>query len=206
MRRKIIPILVSMLFIFTIFSVNVFAGSEDDPEILDEKDDEVLEHLDIISAWFYEKEEEPDYLFISLKLKEINTKIPMQFLTVHWYYNNIQYVTGMRIGYSIPWIEFIAGKAEGWWFWFQVDFEPITGEYDEEKGIITCKIPKNLIGNPEEGDILTKTKASTMQRFGFRGRLGFDTLWVIALYRLTSGEVPWDGAPLEYGRDYKINY
>jgi hypothetical protein len=206
MYKKIFSIVVCMLFIFTLMSVNVFAGSEEDPEILDEKDEEVIEHLDIISAWFFEKEDEPDYLFTALKLKDINIQKPVQLLTLHWYFNDVQYASGLRIGYKIPWVEYIAGKAEGWWFWFQVDFKPITGEYDEEKGIITCKIPKNFIGNPEQGDILTKTKASTIQRFGFRGRLGLENLWLIAFFRLTSGKVPWDGAPYEYGRDYIIKY
>jgi hypothetical protein len=195
-----------MLFILTIFSINGSAGSEEDPEIIDETNDEVLDHLDIISAWFYEIEEEPNYLFISLKLKEINTKKSVQFLTVSWFYNDIQYISGMKIGYKFSSIEYVAGNAEGWWFWFQLDIKKISGEYDQNTGIITFKIPKNIIGNPNSGDVLTKTKAITMQRFGIKGRLGFETFWIILLYRLTYGKVPWDGAPIEFGRDYIIQY
>ena len=169
MRQKIISFLISLLFILTIFSINGFAGSEEDPEIIDETNDEVLDHLDIISAWFYELEEEPDYLFIALKLKEINTKKSVQFLTVSWFYNDIQYISGMKIGYKISSIEYVAGNARGWWFWFQLDIKEISGEYDENTGIITFKIPKNIIGNPISGDVLTKTKAITMQRFGIKG-------------------------------------
>jgi len=73
MRNKIFAILVSMLFIFTIISMNVFAGSEEDPEIIDEEEDDVQDNFNILSAWFYEKEEEPNYLYTALKLKNIDT-------------------------------------------------------------------------------------------------------------------------------------
>ena len=73
MQKKISTILVCMLFITLSFTMNVFAGSEEDPEILDVEDDAVFDYLDIISAWFYEMEEEPEYLFTALKIKEINS-------------------------------------------------------------------------------------------------------------------------------------
>ena len=73
MQRKIFTILICTLFITLSVSMNVFAGSEEDPEILDEEDSAVFDHLDIISAWFYEKEEEQEFLFTALKLKEINS-------------------------------------------------------------------------------------------------------------------------------------
>jgi hypothetical protein len=66
MKKKIIGIFVCMLLISTILPITgtVFAGDEEDPEIVDEPEDDVFDYLDIISAWFYEKAEMPDYLFI----------------------------------------------------------------------------------------------------------------------------------------------
>lgn len=204
MQRKIFTILICTLFITLSFSMNVFAGSEEDPEILDEEDDAVFDHLDIISAWFYEREEEPEFLFTALKLKEINSDRLKQHLTVHWEHNGIECASSLHIGYGNPWFSFSGGYGHG--FWFQEHYQQIEGEYDEETGIIICKIPKSIINNPQKGDVLTKTKALTFQRFGFIGRLGFDRFWISGLISLATGKVPWDGAPYEYGRDYIIQY
>jgi len=73
MKNNKLVIFICMLFITLSFSMNVFAGSEEDPEILDVEDNAVFDHLDIISAWFYEKAEEPEFLFTALKLNEINS-------------------------------------------------------------------------------------------------------------------------------------
>jgi len=69
MKKKIISILAIMLMITVPFSITVLAGSEEDPEIVDEPDSEIVNYLDVISAWFFEKGEEPDYLFTALKMK-----------------------------------------------------------------------------------------------------------------------------------------
>jgi hypothetical protein len=65
MKKKIVGIFICTLLITTILPITgtILAGDEEDPEIVDEPDDDVFDYLDIISAWFYEKEEEPDYLF-----------------------------------------------------------------------------------------------------------------------------------------------
>ena len=72
MKIKLLSIFVCTLLFTIPFSITVLAGSEEDPEIVDETDENVMKYLDIISAWFFEEENQPDYLFISLKLKEIN--------------------------------------------------------------------------------------------------------------------------------------
>ena len=63
-----------------------------------------------------------------------------------------------------------------------------------------------FINNPQKGDVLTNTKALVFQRFGFIGRLGFDRFWIVGLIKLATGNVPWDAAPYDYGRDYIIQY
>ncbi len=45
-----------------------------------------------------------------------------------------------------------------------------------------------------------------LERFGFIGRMGFDRFFISGLISLIFGNVPWDGAPYEYGRDYIIQY
>ena len=63
MRRKIIGILICALLITSVLPITgtVFAGDEENPEIVDIIGDTELVFLDIESAWFYEKIDEPDY-------------------------------------------------------------------------------------------------------------------------------------------------
>ena len=206
MRNKIFAILISMLFIFTILSVNVFAGSEEDPEITDEEENDVQENFNIISAWFYEKEAEPDYLYTALKLKNIDTTKTKQHLVIIWEHEGVHCSAGLYIGYDEDyWLSYEAGYGHG--FWFQEHYQQIEGEFDQETGIITCKIPKNLINEPDKGDILTKTRASAFQRFGFIGMLGFDRWFIRSLIFIITGKSANDFAPNDgYGRDYIIQY
>ena len=204
MKTRLLSFLFCTLFLTSILSMSVIAGDEENPEILDEEDTAVFDYLDIISAWFYENEDEPDYLYTALKLREINSMKFKQHLTVHWTHNGIECASSLHIGYGNPWFTFSAGYGHGWWF--QEHYQQIEGEYDLETGIIICKIPKNIINDPQKGDVLTKTKALTFQRFGFVGRLGFDRFFLSGLIKLSTGNVPWDGAPYDYGRDYIIQY
>lgn len=206
MRRKILVVLVIMLFISTIFSVYVFAGSEEDPEIIDDEENDVQGFLDIDSAWFYEKEEEPDYLYTALKLKNIDTTKTKQHLVVSWEYNGIHCSAGLYIGYDEEWwFSYQAGYGHG--FWFQEHYQEIEGEFNEETGIIICKTPKSIIQNPQKGEILTNTRAHAFQRFGFIGMLGFDRWFIRSLIFVITGKSVSDFAPNDGpGRDYVIQY
>ena len=204
--KKIIGILVSMLLFFSMLSINVMAGNEQNPEIEDETEDNIADFLDIISAWFYENPDEPEFLFVSLKLKEITNLRFKQHLTIHWTHNDIECAAGMYIGFGTPWMGFSAGWGHGWWF--QEHYVEITGEYNLDTDIFTCKIPKEVINNPKQGDILTNTYALTFQRFGFIGRLGFDRIFLPYFMHLFTDKWISDYAPAddEYGRDYTIQY
>ena len=69
--KKYFSILVSTLFIFTIFSINVYAGFNGDPEITDVKGD-AFGYLDIDSVWFHEDESNPDILFVSKNITTLS--------------------------------------------------------------------------------------------------------------------------------------
>ena len=195
MKKLIVIQICIMLIITTIISITgiVTAGSEEDPEIIDETDSNVVNYLDVISAWFFEREEEPDYLYTALKIKKISPYHPKQHLTVHWEYNGIPCASGMHIGYGNPWFDFSAGYGHG--LWFKEHYQEITGEYDEETGIIICKIPKNIINDPQKGDVLENTYASAFERFGFIGRMGFDRAILRSILFLISGNNVVDFAP-----------
>jgi len=208
MKKKICGIFVCTLLIATILPItgSVIAGDENDPEIVDDPDTDVFDYLDIISAWFYKKADEPDYLFTALKIKEINPLHLKQHLTVHWEHNGVECASGMHIGYGKPWFDFSAGYGHGWWF--QEHYQRIEGEYNEETGIIICKIPKSIINNPQKGDVLTNTYVLTFERFGFIGRMGLDRAILRSIFFLIFGKDVVDFAPesTDYGRDYIIQY
>jgi len=195
-----------MLVLSMTLTISVPAGTEEDPEIVDEEDTDVVDYLDVISAWFYEKPDEPDYLFTALKMKEIKPFHFKQHLVVHWEHNGIPCASGMVIGYGEPWFDFHAGYGHGWWF--EEHYLRVEGFCDDETNIITWKIPKSIINNPQKGDVLENTYASAFERFGFVGRLGFDRAIVRSILYLISGKNVVDFAPesTEYGRDYVIQY
>ena len=190
----------------TFFIYSASAGDEQDPEILDEEDTDVFEYLDVISAWFFEKEEEPDYLFTAIKLKHISPYHLKQHLTIHWDYNGIPHASGLHIGYGNPWFSYSGGWGHG--FWFQEHYVEVEGENDPDTGIAICRIPKSVINNPQKGDVLENTYALTFERFGFIGRLGFGRPLIRSIiYKIALKDV-CDYAPesTDYGRDYVIKY
>jgi len=77
MKNKLISLLIIMLMIAIPLSSIASAGSEQNPEIKDVSMDVKLfgffsglpqylfKQIDIVSAWFTEENNEPDYLFIS---------------------------------------------------------------------------------------------------------------------------------------------
>lgn len=211
MKRKIIGIFICTLLITTILPIagTVFAGDEEDPEITDEVEDCGRDYLDAISAWFYEDAEKPGYLYVALKVNELNKYGLKQHLTVHWEHNGIEHATGLNIGYIFSdWYYFAAGYGHG--FWFQEHYEKINGSVDEGNGIITFEIPKSLINNPQSGDVLTKTHVENFQRFGLWGRLGFKPLWCNQVFDWapSSGDLLNDRANYSqwYGEDYIVQY
>ena len=106
----------------------------------------------------------------------------------------------------IPGLILLQGMGHG--LWFKEHYQEITGEYDEETGIVICKIPKNIINDPQKGDVLENTYASAFERFGFIGRMGFSRPILRSILLLISGKNVVDFAPepSNYGRDYVIQY
>ncbi|MFH1013018.1 MAG: hypothetical protein V1769_00720 [Thermoplasmatota archaeon] len=206
MKKKITGFFMCMLLILTILPQATLAGDPENPEIEDEIEEDIVDNMDIISAWFYEKSDQPDYLFVGLKLKEINTTPLKQHLTVHWEYNGIPCATMMAVGYQeVEVVDFSAGWGHG--FWFQENYQLIEGEYNQETGTIIMEIPKSIIKDPKKGDVLTNTYALTFQRFGFIGSLGFDRAILQIMLQILTGKSRADVGPNEgYGRDYILQY
>ncbi len=219
MKNKIVIILISLLFIS---SFKVLAGDINDPEIIDEEDDlfgSFIDHpirfqifhsiglltmdsynfMDIKSAWFFEKSDEPEYLFASLELKDLDVISQRVVYTVHWTFNGVRYAVGSHI--------YNNGLNSSCKVGFDrhlsifCNFKYAESSYDFENDIVTFKLRKEYAGNLQQGDILTNTYAWTALRFNF------EPMTIL----FSDGELVKDAAPFienskDYGRDYVIQY
>lgn len=219
MKKIIFIIAISLLFIS---SFKVLAGDINDPEIIDEEDDcfgSFIDHpirfqifrsiglltmdsynfMDIKSAWFFEKSDEPDYLFASLKINDLDVISQRAVYTIHWTYNGVRYAVGSHIYNN----GMNSSSKIGFDRHFSIfcKFKEAESKYDFENDIITFKFRKDFAGNLQKGDILTKTYAWTALRFNF------EPLTIL----FSDGELVKDAAPFiessqDYGRDYVIKY
>ena len=206
MRKKILGILVCMLLITTILPITTMAGDEQNPEITDITGD-AFGYIDIKSVWFFENKETPEFLYVSMKINEPKQFVPQQTFAVFWTYNNIEYSVGLGVGFR-----FVK------WEYFDVviyndkhhdaEIISINGTYDIDTGIITCEIPKAIIGYPQTGDILIHTWSNAFRRLGFIGRIGFTRTFLDLIILLVFNNNMWDYAPErgEHGSDYIIQY
>jgi hypothetical protein len=195
MRMKIITIFISMLFLVSIFSMTTIAGDEENPEIKDFIDDTDLKFLDIESAWFFEEEENPEYLYISLKINYLKENYNAVF-SVRWTYNNDVYISGLDTFYFKNNV-FRSGLRQRATHWQWKNMPECFGLFNIDTDIITWKILKSNIGNPQKGDILSNTEASAVPGFP----MSFLYFFLGNDYR--------DFAPDtfgEYGLDYIIKY
>ena len=204
--KKIVEIFVCMLLILTSFSICVSAGSEEDPEIVDRMFDVKLfglipflpqmnfKNADFESVWFYEQEDQPDTLYICMKVRELKTTSETyEFIyVVDWIYKNINYAASIRL---LPQglTSFLAGE------WDEedndyVDYVVCEGTFDDETNIITWMIPKSEIGNPVKWTKITNIIPYTDIRFPLdSGKVKFD------LFK----DLAWNAKTL---KDYVIQY
>ncbi len=195
MKKKNTGFLMCMLLTITILPLTTLAGDPENPEIKDELDDTYLPSLDIESAWFYEKSDEPEYLYTALKVKSINLKANA-VLSIRWSYDGKEYVSGFDT-YIFQEDVFRSGDPKRATYWQWKNMPECEGIADQTTNIITWKVLKSNIGNPEKGDVLTHTRAAAVPG-GFSSIINF----------FTSQDFR-DFAPneqYEYGLDYVIQY
>jgi len=199
-----------MLFSTTLLPTTALAGDEENPEITDTSGD-AFGNIDINSVWFWEKSEDPGHLFVFLKINEPKLNKIQQTFAVFWEYNGKIYACGMFIGLHLLGYEFwdagqYINRAPGG----GPDYHVIdNGTYDTSTGNITWRVPKEIIGDPNPGDVLTKTWSNAFQRYGFLGLIGFSRPIIEILFEVLLGNSLWDNAPNEsneYGLDYIIQY
>ncbi len=170
----------------------------DDPEIIDDEGDvfgllsyifpqEAFGFLDIVTAWFYENPNEPDYLYVTIKLNDLDFKSWHTIYSMQWTYN------GVKQGVSVHTRE--KGAVASFFVTSGEDGYAIDGSLDAENDIVTFQIPKNMIGDPKPGDVLTNPETLTSLRLGKRDHL---------LFMILIGELAKDYAG--NGKNYIIQY
>jgi hypothetical protein len=195
MKKKIIVIFTIMMFLTTTFTMNGIAISKEEYEITDIIGDTDLGLLDIESAWFYENQDEPEYLFTALKIKDLKESFNAIF-SIRWMYNNEEYVSGLDTFFYREKV-FRCGLPQRASYLQWKNMPECEGNFDVDAGIITWKILKTNIGNPVKGDELIQTRANAVPGFP-----------VSFLYFFTGRDYR-DFAPDnigEYGLNYIIKY
>lgn len=206
MGKKIISIVIIMLLLLSSFSIIVSGGSEDDPEIVDRTLDVKLlgvipffpqtnyKNADWESVWFYELEDKPDNLYVSMKVRELESDSDTYdfIYVIQWTYNNIQYGASIHL---LPrgLTSYLAGilNEEGNDYTQYVECD---GAFDEKTNIITWIVPKESIGNPMQLTKITNIIPFTVVRFPLdSGKVKFD------LFK----DLPWNAKIL---KDYTIKY
>lgn len=220
MKKTLLCQIICMMMIIMLLPFTVIADEKNDPEITDNLNDQygalleypdrirtwialALLHLDsfdfvdIESAWFYENESEPDCLYAALKIKDLLTNPHRAIYSIHFTFEGVAYAVGSHLINNEQNSSAFVGLDK------RINFNWKDAEvtYDFEQNIVTFKLKKEYIGDPQPGDILTKTFAWTALRFK------------VELFSLlfSDGELVKDYAPVienneEYGKDYEIQY
>ncbi len=206
--KKLGVIIITAFLISLFYNINVFAGNIEDPEITDNTGD-AFGYLDIHSVWFHEKEENPEILYVSMKINEPVYWHFQQTFGIFWRYNGDLYSCGLHLGFGLGegWEQYSAGRYPPDRYYNSYYYN-LTGTYSLSDGIITMEIPKEFIGNLEKDDVLTETWANAFRRVGIVGRIGFTRHIIDELILKVFGNHMWDYAPNEeeYGRNYIIKY
>lgn len=179
MKKKIVGIFVCTLLIATILPITetVIAGSEDDPEVEDRIFDVKLfglfpfmpqsnfKYVDIISAWINEVSDNPDYLYMNLKIRDLEetTEKFDAIYVISWTLNSVAYSASVHIFPEGP-TALLAGSIDEERNDY-VDYIICDGDIDSINDIITWIIPKDSIGYPSNANKLENIVPHTHLRY-----------------------------------------
>ncbi|MFH1013019.1 MAG: hypothetical protein V1769_00725 [Thermoplasmatota archaeon] len=204
--KKICEILVCTLLILASCSISVSAGSEEDPEIVDKLFDVKIfgvipflpqtnfKNADFESVWFYEEKDDPDKLYICMKVRDLQSRSDTYdyIYVVDWTYHTVRYGAGIHL---LPngLTSFEAGTLdeEGNDY---IDYVVCDGTFNTETDIITWIVPKSDIGNPTKWTKITDITPLTVIRFPQgSGKVAFD------LFK----DLPWN---VKTSKEYVFQY
>ena len=149
----------------------------------------IVNTIDVMEAWFYEEPSDPDFLFVGLKISGLGPKYFHQIYTVKWKYDDVLYFASYH---SMYFGDYQVAKG-GKYATLNMNSVSVECDYTLEGGIINIKVPKEEIGNPQQGEILTKPYSWTALRFG-----------AISFYNICVDYAGYNEE--EYGLDYTIRF
>jgi hypothetical protein len=206
--KKIINFFLCLIITSTFFTINLNANLNNDPEIKDETGDTLFRYVDILSVWFFENSDEPEYLYIKMEIRDLSRSWIGGLYQIEWTYNDVIYASFASIGYmgsSIP-KGLICGEYGRGTNNDLFNMKSCDGNIDIEMGLITWKIPKINIGNPDVGDILREPWSKSCFS-GIYGIMSFLRYIPILARDLAPTYTDEDGlSRFEYGREYIIKY
>jgi hypothetical protein len=177
MKNKFGTFVISILMVSLLFSINALAGTEENPEIVDRIRDVKIfglipflpqfnfKYADIVSAWIHEENDNQDYLYMNLKIRdlELSTAKYDAIYVISWIYNGNTYSASVHIFPHGP-TSLLAGKTDQERNDYE-DYVICDGDIDNINNIISWAIPKNAIGNPTLGSKLTDIAPHTHLRY-----------------------------------------
>jgi hypothetical protein len=213
MQKKIGVIIILILLIMTLLPITTPAGDPENPEITDEQGDvygtlitnpfitkllilfgivnvEFIDSIDILSAWFYEQENESEYLFITIKTKNLEFSRQREAYTMIWMNNGTKWIAYFNTYSKGEVMDSTVGDDINT---FSYEIE---SRFNVENNTVTFKIPKNLIGDPQKGDILTHTFVKTFMEFT---PLESPFLAIVSIGQILAVD-------LAFGNNYQIQY
>lgn len=115
--------------------------------------------LDIRSFSLYEMTDTPEYIYASMEVTKFQYSEYRSVYVIYWCYNGIDYYASF---YTHSLGEYVTPFC-GYWEENHIDYHNtiIDGDILEEENRITWKIPKNLIGDPNNGEMLRNIHAAT---------------------------------------------
>ena len=155
-----------MLLIIIILPLSTLAKDPENPEITDQLNDTDLPALDIVSAWFYEKNDEPEYLYTALQVQSLNIYGNAVF-SIRWKFETKEYVTGFNT-YRLKDNVFRSGDPKRATYWQWNAMPKCEGTTDQETNTITWKVLKSNIGNPKKRRCIDNDKSNSYTRISHK--------------------------------------
>jgi hypothetical protein len=206
MKNKIIIIIICTLLLLPVFSFSTIAGDPENPEVEDRIRDVLLfglfpflpqfnfKYVDIISAWIFEESDNPEYLYMNIKIRDLQdaTEKYDAIYVISWAYNSATYSASVHISPEGA-TSLIAGPTdeEGNDY---INFVVCEGDIDSINDIISWKIPKDTIGSPSIGNKITNIVPHTHLRYPESSGIP-----MVDLFK----DLPWNA---KITKDYQIEY
>jgi len=177
MKTKIVGLLVCTLLITTILPMTALAGDPGNPEVVDRIRDVKLfwffaipfqmeyKHADIVAIWLHEESVHPDYLSVSLQVRDLGEKTESleAIYVVDWAWNNHLFLVCLHIN---P--DGIGSFDVGRSLDYKDDIEEwitCNGTVNVEQNIISWSVPKEFIDNPPQGATIQSIGSVITLRF-----------------------------------------